>query len=69
MGFFRMRDETFFVCRILDWLKNFAGYKIQSGQTPFGMRDWTKSNCDMQEMTSYIPFGDPLSGTTSNMVS
>ena len=67
MGFHGMRDKTFFVCGIRDWLQNFTGYEIQIEQMSLGMRDMTKNNCGMQEMTKFsrgIPnpytlIGDP----------
>ena len=38
-----MRDKTFFVYGIRDWLQNFAGCGIQIEQTAFGIRDMTKN--------------------------
>ena len=51
VGLRGMRDKNFLVCGIRDLLQNFAGQEIQIEQTSFGMRDKTKSNCGMQEMT------------------
>ena len=42
MGFRRMRDKTFVVCGMQDWLQNSAGYDIQIEQTSFRMRVRTK---------------------------
>ena len=76
MGFRGMRDKTFFVYGIRDWLQNFAGYEIQIDQMSLAMRDRTKEQLQdtgnsliFSQDTGFIhPHRGPLSSFLVNCI-